>query len=59
MSGDIFCYEGFVEVNVQIPGRDFSKDHLFSVTSEISNQKEIPVVVGTYFIVLCCSPVVV
>ena len=38
------------EVNVQIPGRDFSEDHLFLVTSEISNQKEIPVVVGTYFI---------
>ena len=37
-------------VNVQIPGRDFSEDHLFLVTSEISHQKEIPVVVGTYFI---------
>ena len=31
-------------------GRDFSEDHLFLVTSEISHQKEIPVVVGTYFI---------
>ena len=50
ISGDIFGYEGFVEVNVQIPGRDFSENHLFLVTSEISNQKEIPVVVGTYFI---------
>ena len=50
MNGDIFGYEGFVEVNVQIPGRDFSEDHLFLVTPEISNQKEIPVVVGTYFI---------
>ena len=50
MNGDIFGYEGFVEVNVQIPGRDFSEDHLFLVTSEISHQKEIPVVVGTYFI---------
>ena len=50
MNGDIFGYEGFVEVNIQIPGRDFSEDHLFLVTSEISNQKEIPVVVGTYFI---------
>ena len=51
MNGNIFGYEGFVEVNVQIPGRDFSEDHLFLVTSEISHQKEIPVVVGTYFIV--------
>ena len=50
MNGDIFGYEGFVEVNVQIPGRDFSEDHLFLVTSEISHEKEIPVVVGTYFI---------
>ena len=50
VSGEIFGYEGFVEVNVQIPGRDFSEDHLFLVTSEISHQKEIPVVLGTYFI---------
>ena len=50
MNGSIFGYDGFVEVNVQIRGRDFSEDHLFLVTSEISHQKEIPVVVGTYFI---------
>ena len=50
MSGGIFDYEGFVEVNVQIPGRDFSEDHLFLVTSEISHHKEIPFIVGTIFI---------
>ena len=50
MNGSIFGHDGYVEVNVQIPGRDFSEDHLFLVTSEISHQKEIPVVVGTYFI---------
>ena len=50
VNGEIFGYEGFVEVNVQIPGRDCSEDHLFLVTSEISHQKEIPVVLGTYFI---------
>ena len=50
VNGEIFGYEGFVEVNVQIPGRDFSEDHLFLVTSELSHQKEIPVVLGTYFI---------
>ena len=49
VNGEIFGYEGFVEVNVQIPGRDFSEDHLFLVTSEISHQKEIPVVLETYF----------
>ena len=50
VNGEIFGYEGFVEVNVQIPGRDFSESHLFLVTSELSHQKEIPVVLGTYFI---------
>ena len=50
MNGEIFGYEGFVELNVQIPGRDFSEEHLFLVTSEISHQKEIPIVLGTYFI---------
>ena len=50
VNGEIFGYEGFVEVNVQIPGRDFSEDHLFLVTSELSHQKKIPVVLGTYFI---------
>ena len=50
MNGEVFGYEGFVEINVQIPGRDFSEDHLFLVTSKISHQKEIPVVLGTYFI---------
>ena len=38
VNGEIFGYEGFVEVNVQIPGRDFSEDHLFLVTSEISQE---------------------
>ena len=47
MNGGLF---GYVEVNVQIPGRDFSEYHLFLVTSETNHQKEIPVVVGTYFI---------
>ena len=35
---------------MSLPGRDFSEEHLFLVTSEISHQKEIPVVLGTYFI---------
>ena len=51
MNGEVFGYEGFMKVNVQIPGRDFSEDHLFMVTSEISHQKEIPVVLGTSLIV--------
>ena len=55
MNGEVFGYEVFVEVNVQIPGRDFSEDHLFLVTSEISHQKEIPVVLGTYFLIVCLN----
>ena len=50
LNGEALGYEGFVEVNVQIPGRDFSEGHLFLVTSELSNQADIPVVLGTYFI---------
>ena len=50
MNGSLLGYDGYVEVNVQIPGRDFSEDHLFLATfDEISHQKEIPVVVGTCF----------
>ena len=50
MNGGLFGYDRYVEVNVQIPERDFSEDHLFLVTSKINHQKEIPIVVGTYFI---------
>ena len=40
MNGSLLGYDGYVGVNVQIPGRDFSEDHLFLVTSEISHQKK-------------------
>ena len=43
-------YDGYVEVNVQIPGRDFSEDHLFLVSSMINSQKDMPVIVGNFFI---------
>ena len=49
MNRSLFGYDRYVEVNIPIPGRDFSEDHLFLATSEISHQKEIPVVVRTYF----------
>ena len=49
INGSPLGYDGYVEVNVQFPGRYFSEDHLFLITSEISHQKEIPVVVGTCF----------
>ena len=43
-------YDGYVEVNVQIPGRNFSEDHLFLVSSMMNSQKDIPVIVGNFFI---------
>ena len=36
-NGSLLGYDGYVEVVVQIPGRDFSEDHLFLVTSERSS----------------------
>ena len=35
MNGSLLGYDGYVEVNIQIPGRDFSGDHLFLVTSKL------------------------
>ena len=43
-------YDGYVEVNVQIPGRDFSEDHLFLVSSMMNSQKDMPVIVGNFLI---------
>ena len=43
-------YDGYVEVSVQIPGRDFSEDHLFLVSSMMNSQKDMPVIVGNFFI---------
>ena len=41
-------YEGFVELNFQVPGRNFSEDHLLLVVPQIEYHKEIPAIVGTY-----------
>ena len=41
-------YEGFVELNFQVPGRNFSEDHLFLVVPPIEYHKEVPTIVGTY-----------
>ena len=46
----LFEYDAYVEVNVQIPGRDFSEDHLFLVSSMMNSQKDMPVIVGNFFI---------
>ena len=41
-------YEGFVELNFQVPGRNFSEDDLFLVVPLIEYHKEVPAIVGTY-----------
>ena len=48
VNGTEIEYEGFVELNFQVPGRNINKDHLFLVVPPIEYHKEIPAIVGTY-----------
>ena len=48
VNGTEIEYEGFVELNFQVPGRNFSEDHLFLVVTPIEYHKEVPAIVGTY-----------
>ena len=48
VNGTEIEYEGFVELNFQVPGKNFSEDHLFLVVPLIEYHKEVPAVVGTY-----------
>ena len=48
VNGTEIEYEGFGELNFQVPGRNFSEDHLFLVVPPIEYHKEIPAIVGTY-----------
>ena len=48
LNGTEIEYEGFVELNFQVPGRNFSEDHLFLVVPPIEYYKEVPAIVGTY-----------
>ena len=50
VNGTQIEYEGFVELNFQVPGRNFSEDHLFLVVPPIEYHKEVPAIVGTYVI---------
>ena len=47
---ELIEYEGYVELNFQVPGKNFSEDHLFLVVPPIEYHKEVPVIVGTYVI---------
>ena len=55
VNGEIFGYEGFVEVNVQIPGRDFSEDHLFLVTSESAIRRKYQLYLGLTSLKVCLN----
>ena len=48
VNGTEIEYEGFVELNFQVPGSNFSEDHLFQVLPPIVYHKEVPAIVGTY-----------
>ena len=50
VNGTQIEYEGYVELNFQVPGRNFSEDHLFLVVPPIEYHKEVPAIVGTYVI---------
>ena len=55
VSGEIFGYEGFVEVNVQVPRRDFSEDHLFLVTSELAIKRKYQLCLGLTSLKVCLN----
>ena len=44
-------YEGFVKLSFQVPGRNFSEDHLFLVVPPIGYHEEVPAIVGTYILI--------
>ena len=47
VNGTQIEYEGFVKLNFQVPGRNFSEDHLFLVVSPTEYHEEVPDIVGT------------
>lgn len=50
VNGTEVQYEGYAEVNFQVPGRDFNEDHLFLVVPPINYHKQVPVIIGTYIL---------
>ena len=50
VNGTEIQYEGFVEQNVQVPGRNFSEYHLFLVVLPTEYHEEVPAIVGTYIL---------
>lgn len=50
VNGTNVDYEGYVELNFQVPGRDFNEDHLFLVVPPIPYHDQVPVIIGTYIL---------
>ena len=48
VNGTEIEYDRFVELNFQVPGRNFNEDHLFLVIPPIEYHKEVPAIVGIY-----------
>ena len=48
MNGIHIEYEGYVELNFQVPGRNVNEDHLFLVVPPIEYDKEVLAIVSTY-----------
>ena len=40
VNGTQIEYEGFVELNFQVPGRNFSEDHLFLVVPQLNTMRK-------------------
>ena len=55
VNGEIFGYEGFVEVNVQIPGRDFSEDHLFWLLLKLVIRRKYQLYLGLTSLKVCLN----
>ena len=50
VNGTEVKYEGYVELNLQVPGREFNEDHLFLVVPPLDYHQQVPVIVGTYIL---------
>ena len=48
VNGTQIEYEGFMELNFQVPGRNFSEDHLFLVVPPIEYHEVVPAIVGIF-----------
>ena len=53
MNGEVFGYEGFVEVNIQIPGRDFLKTICFWLLLKLVIRRKYQLYLGLTLLIVC------